>query len=78
MDVDVERFAVAVHWHVGRIGSSLDGVEDLATDPVNTDDWGPVLSERVVGVGGAGDGEPVRGALGPHQAAGARPAGDGE
>ena len=74
----MERFAVAVDGDVGRVGSGLDGVEDLATDPVHTDHRSPVLSGGIVGVGGAGDGQPVVGALGPHQAAGARPARDGE
>ena len=78
MDVDVERFGVTVDRDVGRGGSGLDGVEDLPTDPVNTNHRGPVLSGGVVAVGGAGDGEPVRGALGPHQAPGPRPARDGE
>ena len=74
----MERFGVAVDRHIGRGGPRLDGVEDLATDPVNTNHRGPVLSCGIVAVGGAGDGEPVSGALGPHQAPGPRPARDGE
>ena len=78
VDVDVERFGVTVDRDVGRGGPSLDWVEDLATDPVNTNHRGPVLSCGIVAVGGAGDGQPVRGALSPHQAAGPRPPRDGE
>ena len=74
----MEGFAVAVDRDVRRVGSGLDGVEDLATDPVHTDHRSPVLGCGVVGVGGAGDGQPVVGALCPHQAPGPRPAGDGE
>ena len=74
----MEGLGVAVDWHVGRGGSGLDGVEDLATDPVNTNHRGPVLRGGVVAVGGAGDGEPVSGALGPHQTPRPRPARDGE
>ena len=80
MNVDVEWFGVAVDrdiassWVLG-----LDTVEHLATDPVHTHHRGPVLGEWIVGVGGAGDGDPVRHTLGPHQAASvaARPR-DGE
>ena len=74
----MERFGVTVDRNVGRGGSGLDGVEDLPTDPVNTNHRGPVLGGGVVAVGGAGDGQPVRGALGPHQAPRPRPPRDGE
>ena len=72
----MERFTVAVDRHIGRGGPRLDAVEDLATNSVNTDYRGSILSEGIVGVGGAGDGEPVRSALGAHQASCPRPAGD--
>ena len=64
VDVDVEGFGVAVHWDVGGGVWCGGRVEDLPTDPVNTNHWGPVLSCGVVAVGGAGDGDPVRGAGG--------------
>ena len=78
MNVDVERFGVAVDGYVGRGVRSGGGVEDLPTYSVHTDHGGAGLGGGVVGVGGAGDGDPVSGAGRADQAACPRGAGDGE
>ena len=69
MNVDVERFGVAVDRYVGRGVWSGGGVEDLPTYSVHADHGGAGLGGGVVGVGGAGDGDPVSGAGGAHHRA---------
>ena len=69
MNVDVERFGVAVDGYVGRGVWSGGRVEDLPTYSVHTDHGGAGLGGGVVGVGGAGDGDPVSGAGGAHHTA---------
>ena len=70
MNIDVEWFGVAVDRDISCCWVlCLDRVEDLATDPVHTDHGGAILGEWIVGVGGAGDGDPVGDTLGSHQAA---------
>ena len=55
-------YVLTVDWHAWLPCRGGDRVEDHAADPVDAGGWGAVLRGGVVGVGGAGDGDPVGGA----------------
>ena len=66
MNIDVEGLGITVDWDTGGSVGCGGRVEDLSTYSVHADHGGARLSGGIIGVGGAGDGDPVSGAVGPH------------
>ena len=79
MNIDVERFWVAVDGDTWWGVWSCCWVEHLSTNSVHTDHRSARLSGGVVGVGGTGDGDPVSGTRGANNTSqGWRPSCHGE
>ena len=66
MNIDVEGLGITVDWDTGGSVGCGGRVEDLSTYSVHADHGGARLSGGIIGVGGAGDGDPVSGAVGSH------------